>query len=182
MTIRDCGMSILQEISSKFTRLDEQALEALVDKIKNAKKVFFVGAGRSRFMLEGFCMRLNHLGISAFMAGNIPCPPAEKGDLVIAASGSGETPSVVAILKRLKGLGIDIFLFTANPSDKMRDIADTVLHIDAACTLSGDGDSSRQLMRTPFEQVVFLIGEAVVEKMSESMSVESIVNRHTNLE
>ena len=37
-------------------------------------------------------------------------------------------------------------------------------------------------MRTLFEQVVFIIGEAIIEKMSGDIPVEQIIKRHTNVE
>ena len=182
MTIQQCGTSIIGEISDTFAQIDGAQVEMLIQKIRSAKKTFVIGAGRSKIMLEAFCMRLNHLGYNAFVAGNIPCPPAEKGDLVVAASGSGETPSVIAVLERLKKVGVDIFLFTASPNPIPKSTADTVLRIPTAYTLDGTGGCSRQLMRTLFEQVVFIIGEAIIEKMSGDIPVEQIIKRHTNVE
>ena len=182
MTIQQCGMSIIGEISDTFAQIDIAQVEILIQKIRSAKNVFVIGAGRSKIMLEAFCMRLNHLGYNAFVAGNIPCPPAEKGDLIVAASGSGETPSIIAVLERLKKVGVDIFLFTAAPNPIPQNVADTVLRIPTAYTLDGTGGCSRQLMRTLFEQVVFIIGEVIIEKMSGDIPVEQIIKRHTNVE
>ena len=182
MTIQQCGMSIIGEISDTFAQIDITQVEILIQKIRSAKNVFVIGAGRSKIMLEAFCMRLNHLGYNAFVAGNIPCPPAEKGDLIVAASGSGQTPSIIAVLERLKKVGVDIFLFTASPNPIPQNVADTVLRIPSAYTLDGTGGCSRQLMRTLFEQVVFIIGEAIIEKMSGDIPVEQIIKRHTNVE
>ena len=182
MTIQQCGMSIIDEISDTFAQIDTAQVDILIKKIQSAKKLFVIGAGRSKIMLEAFGMRLNHLGYNAFVAGNIPCPPAEKGDLVIAASGSGETPSIIAVLEHLKKIGVDIFLFTASPNPIPKSTADIVLRIPAAYTLDGTGGCSRQLMRTLFEQIVFITGEAIIQKMSGDIPVEQIIKRHTNVE
>ena len=182
MTIQQCGMSIIDEISDTFAQIDTAQVDILIKKIQSAKKLFVIGAGRSKIMLEAFGMRLNHLGYNAFVAGNIPCPPAEKGDLVIAASGSGETPSIIAVLEHLKKIGVDIFLFTASPNPIPKSVADTVLRIPAAYTLNGTGGSSRQLMRTLFEQIVFITGEAIIQKMSGDIPVEQIIKRQTNVD
>jgi 6-phospho-3-hexuloisomerase len=182
MDILQCGSSILKEISGSFSQIDVSETKKLIERIKLARRVFFVGAGRSKVMLAAFCMRLNQLGIESYIAGNIPCPPAGKGDLVIAASGSCETPSIMAILKRLKKLDIDIFLFTASPDTAIHAVADTIMRIQAPYTLSGNEGTSRQLMRTLFEQTVFIIGETIVEELSADTPVEEIVTKHTNLE
>ncbi|MGI5172715.1 SIS domain-containing protein [Treponema sp. OMZ 840] len=182
MDIKKESIDIINEIAFCMEKIDTARLNLLLEKIKQARRVFFVGTGRSRIMLSAFCMRLNHLGIESYIAGNIPCPPAEKGDLIIAASGSGETPSVVAILKRLKKLDLDIFLFTASETIKEGDFASTVLKINAPSALINEQKNSKQLMRTLFEQTVFIIGETLIFCLTASMPEQEIVSRHTNLE
>ncbi|MCI1210014.1 MAG: SIS domain-containing protein [Treponema sp.] len=178
----ESGTSILKEIFNSFSMIDGAEITKLIEKIKQSQRIFFVGAGRSRIMLSAFCMRLNHLGIESYMAGNIPCPPAKKGDLVIAASGSCETPSVIAILKRLKKLDIDIFLFTANPKININNIANSILKIQAPYRFNENKNNSTQLMRTLFEQVVFFVSETVIKELSSTIPVKEIIARHTNLE
>jgi 6-phospho-3-hexuloisomerase len=177
------GQTILQEISLGLNKLKARQVDQLLMEIKNANRVFCIGAGRSRIMLGAFCMRLNHLGIEAYVAGNIPCPPALKGDLIIAASGSGTTPSVISVLGRVKEAGARIAVVTASQGRDLTEIADLVVDIEAPNSLiNTDNQESRQLMRTLFEQILFILEEALIAVLSENIPVEEIVSRHTNLE
>jgi 6-phospho-3-hexuloisomerase len=180
MEIREIGNGVLREISSGFNKLAFPQIGLLVEEIRTAKRIFCIGAGRSRIMLTTFCMRLNHLGFEAYMAGNIPCPPARKGDLVIAASGSGDTPSVFAVLKRAQADGARIALLTA--ADGKNEEADLVVTIAAPNGLINKDGESGQLMRTLFEQILFILGETLIMVLSEAIPVEEIAARHTNLE
>ncbi|HJJ90205.1 MAG TPA: hypothetical protein O0Y05_04125, partial [Methanocorpusculum sp.] len=81
------SQAIIKEIEVAVHSVDSDGIHVLIDSIKKADKIFCVGAGRSRLILSAFCMRLNHLGFSSYVAGNIPCPPAGNGDLIIRATG-----------------------------------------------------------------------------------------------
>jgi 6-phospho-3-hexuloisomerase len=177
------GQSVLQELAACFNRLSASLTDQLIDEIKRAERVFCVGAGRSCIILNAFCMRLNQLGIESYVAGNVPCPPARSGDLVIAASGSGATPSVVVILKRAKAAGARIVLLTASPVQDLDGVVDVVIDIQAPNSLiNRESQASRQPMRTLFEQTCFILQEAVVAVLSEGIPPEEIAARHTNLE
>ena len=178
------GIAILREISICFSQVDTGKIQDLEQGIIVANRIFFVGAGRSRLMLSAFCMRLNQLGFESYIAGEIPCPVVRKGDLVIAASGSGTTPSIIAILKRIKKLQVPIFLFTATDGKRVDSFSSNILLIKAPNQLLNTpaNTDSQQLMKTLFEQVVFLIGETVIKELSLTIPEKDIVARHTNLE
>jgi 6-phospho-3-hexuloisomerase len=178
------GQNILQELITCFNKLSPARIDQLMEEIQKAKRIFCVGAGRSRIMLNAFCMRLNQLGFESYVAGNIPCPPARTGDLVIAASGSGTTPSVTVILKRAKEAGARVILITAASASSLADMADLVVNIEAPNGLINDTEKgeSRQIMRTLFEQACFILQEAIIAALSADIPPEEIVARHTNLE
>lgn len=175
--------AIIKEIEAGLSRIEESQMKNVIDAIIKAKKIFCIGAGRSKLVLSAFCMRLNHLGFEAYVAGGIPCPPVEQGDLVIAASGSGNTPSVLAILNRIKNTGAKIIIYTACPTPSISKVSDTIIEISAPSSLMHkENYASIQIMRTLFEQIVFIIGEGIIATLSEHMNLETIANRHTNLE
>ena len=64
----------------------------LVQTVKAVPRVFITGAGRSGLVGRFFVMRLVHLGKSAFVVGETTTPAINEGDLLIAISGSGNTP------------------------------------------------------------------------------------------
>jgi len=176
------GHQILAEISDSFNKVLPSQAARLLDEIRGAQRIFCVGAGRSRIILNAFCMRLNQLGLESYVAGNVPCPPAGKGDLIIAASGSGTTPSVNAVLKRAKEAGGRVALLTASPVQHLAGIVDLTVDIQAPNALVNRESQSRQLMRTLYEQVCFLLYESIIAALSENIPPEEIACRHTNLE
>ena len=181
----DLTNQIISELRSTINAVDPESLDRLVEEIIRAKRIFCLGAGRSGIMLQAFCMRLNHLGFTAFMAGGLPCPPVEEGDLIVAASGSGTTRSVTSMLDHGKFAGARLALFTSNESQTLPIEADVTIFIPAPSRLVNDGSPvSRQPMRTLFEQVFFLLCEAVVCQLRDCKGIreEDMAKRHANLE
>ncbi|WP_320128609.1 6-phospho-3-hexuloisomerase [uncultured Sphaerochaeta sp.] len=182
-TFRKASEYIVSEIASALKAIKEEQQESLMQSIQQAKRVFFVGAGRSCLMLNAFCMRLNHLGIESYVAGNIPCPPVGQEDLVIAMTGSGSTASVLAITSHSKEYGTTVFAITAGPDTLIEKISDKVLYIPAPTKESpSPGKTSSQLMGTLFEQVASIIFDTIIMQLSEDRDLEKIAARHTNLE
>lgn len=182
MKISEISGNILSEIKNCFDNIPEAQIQNLADAIKSAHNIFCVGAGRSGIILRAFCMRLNHLGFNAFLAGEIPCPPASKSDLVIGVSGSGTTGSTVAILNKAHEAGARIVLLTATNPEKVSHITNELVNIHAPSSLEHDSASSHQLMKTLFEQTVFLTCEVLIEILCAGLNEQDIINRHTNLE
>ena len=183
MDVITAGQNILAELGNSFNRLQAPQVNQLLEEIRKAERVFCVGAGRSRVLLNAFCMRLNHLGLEAYVAGNIPCPPAKKGDLIIASSGSGATPSVNAIIRQAHEAGGRIALITASPVRELAGIVDILVDITAPNALvNRENQESLQLMRSLFEQVCFVLYDSITAVLSENLSREEIAARHTNLE
>jgi 6-phospho-3-hexuloisomerase len=183
--ILDLSQELLREVTATVASVQEHALEALVGELEAANKVFCVGAGRSGILLQAFCMRLNHLGFDAYMAGGLPCPPVGAGDLIVVASGSGETRSVAAIVGQGRAAGARVAMFTAREPASVAIDADLVVHIAAPTLLINAGvPSSLQPMRTLFEQSVFVLCESVVWglKAKNGIGEEEMAARHANLE
>jgi 6-phospho-3-hexuloisomerase len=176
---------ILGEIQASLRGVDSAELDALVAEIERAPRVFCLGAGRSGILLQAFCMRLNHLGFEAYMAGGLPCPPVGADDLIIVASGSGETRSVSAVLEQGRSAGARIALFTARRSRARSMAADVVVIIPAPAGLvNREHPQNLQPMRTLFEQAFFLLCEAIVcwLKMKKGIGEDEMAQRHANLE
>jgi 6-phospho-3-hexuloisomerase len=178
-------IDILHEIESALKGMDPNSLNMIVEEVEKAHQIFCLGAGRAGILLQAFCMRLNHLGCHAYLVGGVPCPPAGSGDLIVAASGSGTTPSVTAVLKRGKVAGARILAFTARESKAPIPGADLVIFVPAPSNLVNKRNTkSQQPMRTLFEQVVFLICESAIciLKAKKGIGEEEMAQRHANLE
>lgn len=176
---------ILGEIQASLQDVNPADLDGLVAEIERAPKVFCLGAGRSGILLQAFCMRLNHLGVEAYMAGGLPCPPVGANDLIIVASGSGETRSVSAVLEQGRLAGARVALFTARRSGGRSMTADVTVVIPAPSGLvNREHPQNLQPMRTLFEQSFFLLCEAIVcwLKLKKGIGEEEMAQRHANLE
>ena len=82
------------------------------------------GAGRSGLVARAFAMRLRHLGVEAFVVGETITPALQKGDTLVAFSGSGETNSIVDYCEMVREIGGRIGLITATPTSRIGQIAD----------------------------------------------------------
>lgn len=92
-SFRYCEQIIVQELADVLDHVDEAQIDALVDLIANARKVFFVGVGRVKLALEAIAKRLAHLGVDTVMVGQITEPAICEKDLLIVGSGSGKPDS-----------------------------------------------------------------------------------------
>lgn len=175
---------ILDEIKHGMDQLDVSRIETLLQEIQSVKRIFCIGAGRSGIMLQAFCMRLNHLGLQAFMLGTVSCPPTKPGDLVIAATGSGETAGIIAILQKAKKLGARTAVFTASDNTSIETCADTIIRVCAPNGLVNEGKYSCQPMRTLFEQVSFITYEVLIALLKKrfGISEQDMAGHHANLE
>lgn len=82
-SFRDCERIIVQELADVLDHMDETQIDALVNLIANARKVFFVGVGRVELALEAIAKRLAHLGVDTVMVGQITEPAICGQDLLI---------------------------------------------------------------------------------------------------
>jgi 6-phospho-3-hexuloisomerase len=185
LEIPNLSCDILGEIQATLRGVNPADLDALVAEIERAPNVFCLGAGRSGILLQAFCMRLNHLGVKAFMAGGLPCPPVGADDLIIVASGSGETRSVSAVLEQGRLAHARVALFTARRPGARSMAADVTVVIPAPTGLvNREHPQNLQPMRTLFEQAFFLLCEAVVCSLKKTRGIgeEEMAQRHANLE
>jgi 6-phospho-3-hexuloisomerase len=176
---------ILGEIDSVLKQIDESETKQFIKEIRSAKKIVSTGAGRVGMALRGFTMRLGHLGLSAHIVGDATVPSVGAGDLLLVASGSGETQTIVDLVTIAKKNGCRIALVTGNPSSRMGQLADTIVRLSAPSkTKSIDGFVSLQPMTTLNEQCLGLLFDAIVLSMMEQMNEthDTMWARHSNLE
>ncbi len=185
-TIADDLHTVTAELTEAFSRLNLQDVEHLATIIMDSKVVFTAGAGRSGLLLKCCAMRLMHLGRPVYVVGEIVTPSITSGDLLLIASGSGETGSLVSMAHKAKQLGARIALITANPNSTIAKLADVTVRIPAfspKADVSGYVESA-QPMGNLFEQSMFILSDAIVMELMRRMEMtsESMFTRHANLE
>lgn len=120
---------IAEHIQKVASGLDRSSVRDLVDSIMGSKRIFLMGAGRSALAAKAFAMRLMHLGFNVYVVGETTTPAVHPDDLVIAVSGSGETPSIASLGTIAKKLGSKLAVITSNKDSTLANISDIILII-----------------------------------------------------
>lgn len=174
---------VVEELSTVFNQLDAGSVEDFINAVLAADKVLVVGVGRVRIALAAFVKRLNHLGIPAWLVGDVNEPPITDRDLLLIGSGSGESifPKNIAICA--KKYGATLAHLTSSPHSSIAEMSDVV--VDFHCgSKSGSGIHSIQPMTTLFEQSLLLFGDMICLQLMrrKGLSVEQVSGQHANLE
>jgi 6-phospho 3-hexuloisomerase len=149
--------------------------------LDQSKRIFVAGAGRSGLIGRFFSMRLMHGGYQSYIVGEIVTPSIQKGDLLIVISGSGETETMIAYVKKAKQQGAQIALITTKNSSTIGDMADVVFQIG---TPEQYGRVVGMPMGTTFELSTLLFLEATISHVIHVKKIpeEQMRTRHANLE
>lgn len=176
---------ILAEISWVLGKVKQEEVEAFLREIDHAHTIVACGAGRVGMAVRGFAMRLGHLGKHVHMLGDATVPALGKGDLLIVASGSGETQTVYDIVEIAHKNGARIALVTGNSNSRMGKLAHTVIRLSAPSkTKQVEGFTSSQPMTTLNEQCLGILFDSMVLMLMSEMGEthDSMWARHSNLE
>ena len=128
MKFSEYVLPVHDELLNTLTRVSDDHIEVLVDNILHCEKIFISGAGRSGLMAKAFCMRLMHIGFDAFVVGETVTPNIGAKDLLIIASGSGGTASLVSMAQKKASIGFNLSLVSIFPDSPIGKIADCVLY------------------------------------------------------
>ena len=109
-----------------------------------------------------------HLGFQAYVIGEISTPHTKAGDLLIITSGSG----------------LYLGLVTMNPQSTLGKMADGMIILPGDSKGNNEEKHSIQPMGSQFEQMSFLIFDAIVLKLMENwnQTSEQMFMRHVDLE
>ena len=175
---------ILEEIRESLTHLSPSEISHAVSRILAADRIFIAGAGRSRLMMSAFAMRLMHMGLSVHMVGDVTTPAITDRDLLLAASGSGTTPTMIAVCEKARAAGAATGVFTANPQEKLGRTADFTVAIPTSYRRGSS--SQRQIGASTFEEALLIFADALVVRISEELQITDNDSRlwkyHSNLE
>ena len=176
---------ILNEISIVLSKIEDKQVDKFLSEILTAKKIVVCGAGRVGMAIRGFGMRLGHLGLNAYTLGDSTVPSISEGDLLIVASGSGETQTIFDLVSIASSNKATVFAITGNLTSRIGLLANGFVILEAPSkTKAVDGFVSVQPMTTLNEQCLGIFFDAVVLRLMEMMQEthETMWNRHSNLE
>ena len=179
----------LDELSEVFARMSDENVRELLEEIKNAKRVFLLGAGREGLSTREFAMRLMHLGKESHWIWDDTTPSMNKGDLFICACGSADVAHENIICDNAKKTGATILLITPSAKGHILEIADKVIRIPATAykAVYNSEDEyvpTAQMMGNQFEQALLVFFDVIVMMLSEEMGIskEEMEARHRNIE
>ena len=175
----------LGDLEKVFARLEPGVEAGLVDAIVAAKRIAIYGAGREGLQMDGFAMRLFHLGLDVHVIGDMTVPPLGAGDLLFVSSGPGASNIGDALIAVAREAGARIAVMTAQPEARTPSKADVVFHIPAQ-TMANDQSGALSVlpMGSLFETAQMVLFEIIVLALRDRLgeSAESMRKRHTNLE
>ncbi|MTH55451.1 6-phospho-3-hexuloisomerase [Bacillus mangrovi] len=177
--------TILNELEAASDVLNEKEADDLVNKVMASNKIFAAGAGRSGLMAKSFVMRMMHMGLDAYAVGETTTPQFEEGDLIIFASGSGETKSLVAMAEKARSIGGSIACVTISIDSTLGKMADFTVKLPGAPKdQAGERKETIQPMGSLFEQTLLLYFDAVILKVMEKkeLDTKTMYGKHANLE
>ena len=188
---------ILKEIENSLIKIPKTQSYNLINQIIKANRIFLVAIGRVNLSLQCFGKRLSHLGFKVELVGSLTEKPAMKKDLLIVASGSGESLIPLEIAKKAKKIGCKIFLITSSKKSSIRKLSDYVLEIKASTKPQKMIDSDENLsdsisktkksiqpMSTVFDQALHVLGDYISLKLIKKLKInkKDLWKSHANLE
>jgi 6-phospho-3-hexuloisomerase len=129
--LKAAAEEIVTGIKQSIEKLNMKEVERLIELLLEAKnkKIFIVGMGRSGFVARAFALRLMNLGFKVYFLGETITPSAEKGDLLIAISGTGATKIVLTASAAAKEIGATVIAITSFPKSPLGQIADHIVTV-----------------------------------------------------
>ncbi|MCD6406084.1 MAG: SIS domain-containing protein [Planctomycetes bacterium] len=183
MDFQETVKAILREITGVAAAASADEIVELAARLRDARRVFVAGAGRSGLVARMFAVRLSQMDFAVFVAGEPAAPPAGPGDLLVAVSGSGKTPVTRHFAEVAKAAGAHVAAVVGDTSSRLVQLADTVLVVPGKVK-TGAGVQSIQMPGTLFEQAALVVLDTLVIHLCKltGESNESMKSRHTNLE
>jgi 6-phospho-3-hexuloisomerase len=185
MPIKQTIHEILDEMSRTLDQVPSPGLEALVDAVLEADRIYVVGGGRSGLMARAFAMRLMHLGLVTYVVGETTTPSIRSGDLLVSCSASGETQVTVLVSQVAQKAGARVFAITATPDSPMARLANETVVIPApAKQTPPGGGGSVQYGGSLFEQALLVLLDALSVEIGRRLGTppQELESRHANLE
>jgi 6-phospho-3-hexuloisomerase len=177
---------ILAEMAWTMDLIDWTLVKEMLKEISAAARIFVYGCGRSGVIIRAFGERLMHLGFEFHAVGEISCPPAGRGDLLIVCTGSGKTKPVLAVCQSAHDAGARVAAITAAAAGApILALADRVASLKVPDTKPEFfAPPQFQPLGSPFEQAAFLLCESMAIDLIQDRAVPEgdIKRRHANIE
>lgn len=176
----------LAEMGAVFARLDDAQVNAVIERLAQARRIVVFGGGRERLQIMGFAMRMFHMGLEAAVEGDMTTPAVGPGDVFLVTCGPGYISTAQALMGVAKDAGAEVVLITAQHQGRLSPLADLILHLPAQTMADDQGPAKSSVlpMGSLFEGALFVLFEVMVLKLKArlNISADDMRANHTNLE
>lgn len=176
--ISRCANESLAELSSLVGAVDPVQLDELAACAAAAPTVYFDAQGRSGLISRAVAMRLMHLGIATHVVGETLTPAISAGDLLIAASASGATPSTLAHARVARTIGATVAAITTSADTPLARAADLIVVLPARTVVP-----TSQHAGSLFEQSWLVVGDALCRTLQRlrEQTDDQLAMMHANM-
>lgn len=173
---------IIEDLKSISAQIDDEEIKKFKELIYQSKRLFFAAAGRSELMLKAVAMRFMQFGFEVYLVGETNTPAFRKDDLLITASGSGETKSTITAVKNAKKIGGKTAAITASRDSTIAKLSDQIIEIPVAEVISKEKSSVPG--GSYFEESLLILGDYLIVNIAaeKGIKTEKLFERHANLE
>jgi 6-phospho 3-hexuloisomerase len=185
---------LLARIRQVVTKIGPEEVKRFVAMIKDARRVYVVGSGRSGLVAKAFAMRLVHLRKRTFVVGETVVPAMRsRQDILVAVSGSGRTRSVVEIARTARHIGGKVAAVTGQRNSPLAFLADLVVQVPITNRKTREtGYDARQLLGKAvlaplgslFELSALVFFESIIAQLMQELKIteDQMRRQHTVLE
>jgi len=167
MTVAKDATSFILKALAKMLSEDRSAeVNAAVDLVTKAPKIFVYGVGRSGLVARAFAMRLVQLGLKCFFIGETITPIVEAGDCVLIVSNTGATMSAVQTANIARRVGATVVSVTGNRTSKLAHASNVVVTVREE---AGPEVSKYAPLATLFEEATLILLDGVVAQVMERL-------------
>lgn len=177
--------TVLTEIAGVLAKVSRGDIDALVERLAGARRVFVAGEGRSGLMGKAFAMRLMHLGLAVHVIGETTTPSLTAGDTVVVISGSGTTPGAVRTAETARRVGAVVHAVSTDPGSPLGELAEGVLTLPAATKYRRPDEAPTvQPLSSLFDQATHVVLDVVCLRLAHRRDVDNAAARaaHSNTE
>ncbi|RSD27026.1 6-phospho-3-hexuloisomerase [Mesobacillus subterraneus] len=176
--------TVLKEMQAVCMNVEAEQYASFVELLKEDRRFFFTGEGRSGFVAKAIAMRLMHSGKTVYVVGETTTPAIQENDILVVMSGSGKTAQALNISESAHETGARVFLVTTNEEALQLPFISGGIRIPAATKYRIEGEPETiQPLGNQFDQAAHLILDAaIIDSLAEGKTNEELRKNHSNLE
>lgn len=153
--------SHIRSIEESIESICFDTLEQVIDEMANAKKIIIIGIGASALVAKDIQHKLTKIGKAVLFdldyhvqITQVIC--ADKGDLILAISHTGETPMIISALEEIKEDGPTIVSLTGNKDTSISNLSHLKLYAIAIETFFRTSAMSSRIAQMTMIDTLFI--------------------------